>query len=113
MAVITGRFGLTAGRPENFNPYLEEDNYFMLYCQWNIQAENRLGGSVKSKKLVLKIIGAAFVLASTLFWISKVDGMITEELKAASECVILDDAWETSWGRYQGNLSPLLRRNPP
>ncbi len=94
MAVITGRFGLTAGRPENFNPYLEEDNYFMLYCQWNIQAENRLGGSVKSKKLVLKIIGAAFVLASTLFWISKVDGMITEELKAASECVILDDAWD-------------------
>ncbi len=51
---------------------------------------------MKGKKLVLKIIGAAFVLASTLFWISRVDGMITEELEAASECVILDDAWEVT-----------------
>ncbi len=51
---------------------------------------------MKGKKLVLKIIGAAFVLASTLFWISRVDGMITEELEAASECVILDDAWDVT-----------------
>lgn len=36
ICITAGRFGLTAGRPENFNPYLEEDNYFMLYCQWNI-----------------------------------------------------------------------------
>lgn len=49
---------------------------------------------MKHKKLVLKIIGVALVLASTLFWISRVDGMITEELEEASECVILEDAWD-------------------
>lgn len=49
---------------------------------------------MKEKKLVLKIIGVALAMVSTLFWVSRVDGMLTEELEAAAECVLLDDGWD-------------------
>lgn len=47
-----------------------------------------------SRKIVLRIIWLVFALVSLLFWIPKIDGLITKDYAAMSECVILDDAWD-------------------
>ena len=47
-----------------------------------------------SFKGILKFIWVFFALASMLFWISKVDRMITSGMSEGAECITLDDGWD-------------------
>lgn len=49
-----------------------------------------------TKKTVMKAVWILFVILSMLFWMSRVDGMMTADRAAASECVLLDDAWDVA-----------------
>lgn len=42
----------------------------------------------------LKIIWILFALISILIWMPRLDGLLTKEYSAISDCVVLDDGWD-------------------
>lgn len=49
-----------------------------------------------SKKTVLRILWVVFILVSIVFWVCKIDGLLTQDYASASECVVLDDSWDVT-----------------
>lgn len=49
-----------------------------------------------SKKTVLRILWVVFILVSIVFWVCKIDGLLTQDYASASECVVLDDGWDVT-----------------
>ncbi len=59
------------------------------------EGEGNVRGNI-SKKLVRRLIWIFVALVSILIWIPQIDGLITKDLAAISECVLLDDAWDVT-----------------